>query len=129
MSEGEQKYMPTEGQLERRERLTSLVRQAMGYSDELVPAVMVLQEAALVSVDVTTGRATDADLKAAAEDCLQRLVDYVDVHPMRQSLRKVIDQLECELAAAEGTAYAVEGDAQANELGVTGDAPRKERAG
>lgn len=127
IEDDEQGYRPTEGQLERRERLTGLVRQAMGYSDDLVPAVAVLQDAALVSVDVTRGDATDVDLKASAERCLQQLERYVNVHPMRQALRKVIAQLESELDVQAGDWVGPE-EGQANEVPAA-DGSRKERAG
>jgi hypothetical protein len=129
MTEGDERYRPTEGQLERRERLTGMVRQAMRYSDELTPAVVVMQEAALVSVDVTRGEAADADLRAAADDCLRRLDDYVDVHPMRRELRKVIDQIDSESIATGGGDYAEPAADEANELIEAGDLPRKERSG
>jgi|GEM_PF-2469216 len=129
MGEGERGYTPTDSQLERRERLAGLVRQAMGHSDDLVAAVMLLHDAARVAVDVTQGRATDGDLKATAEQSLDRLAGYVNVQPMRRELRAVIDEIECELAAGVAPGYEMADGAEANEVPAGADAPRKERAG
>ncbi len=129
MTEDDERYRPSEGQLERRERLTGMVRQAMRYSDDLASAVAVMQDAALVSVDVTRGEATDAGLRAAADDCLRRLDHYVDVHPLRRELRKVIDQIDSELSATAGGDYAEPLADEVNELIEASDLPRKERSG
>lgn len=126
----EQRYQPTECQLERMERLTQLARQAMGYSDDLVEAVALLQQASLVAVDVVRGDATDADLRAACERCLRDLDAWVNVHPMRRALRTVIEGIDREAALGDGDDGSEAGVPEvANALPAAGDPPRKERAG
>jgi len=127
---GEQKHEPTECQLERMERLTQLARQAMGYSDDLVEAVALLQQASLVAVDVVRGDATDADLRAACERCLRDLDGWVNVHPMQRALRTVIEGIDRETALGGGGDGSEAGVAEvANALPAADDPPRKERAG
>ena len=126
----EQRYQPTECQLERMERLTQLARHAMGYSDDLVEAVALLQQASLVAVDVVRGDATDADLRAACERCLRDLDGWVNVHPMRRALRTVIEGIDRETALGGGDDGSESGVPEvANALPAAGDPPRKERAG
>ena len=126
---GDDTYEPAECQLKWMEMLTGTARQAMDYSDDLVPAVGWLQQASLVAVDVVRGEAADADLRRACEASLRGLDGCVNVHPMRKALRAVIEGID-EAMAEQGPGadpLAAVPDAD-NALQHTRDLPHKERA-
>lgn len=86
-------YRPTDCQVKRRDRLVYLAGQALSYSHEMALPVAAFHQVTRVAVDVTYGDATDADLRAAAEQCLADLDHMVDCVPLRTALRKAIDEI------------------------------------
>lgn len=125
-----EKYRPTDSQLKRMEALTQIARRAMGYSDDLVAAVAIVQEASLMAVDVVRGDANDAELHTTCGRCLRQLDGWVDVQPMRRVLRTVMTDIESTLAASgqvpDGFA-ALPATDNAVERAV--EPPRKQRTG
>ena len=123
-------YAPTARELLWLEKFARVARAAMAYSEDMVGAVIVYQQASLAAVDVTWGVATHADLRQVAEGALDELDGYVNVEPMRRELRDLIEEINAEPADEIGTGF---DSAQVlpeggNALSDGADPPRKERA-
>ena len=71
-------YAPTARELLWLEKLARVARAAMAYSEDMVGAVIVYQQASLAAVDVTWGVATHADLRQVAEDALDEIGTGID---------------------------------------------------
>ena len=98
---------------ERRDWLTIVIPNAMGYSADLAMAVNRYSEVTRVALDVTFGDATDDDLLAAAVTGLEDLRFMADCGPFRRKLKALIESIEAqaEAAPAEGDGADVASDA------------------